>query len=102
MRLAREFCEGWHAARSAGEWQPIETAPRDGTSIVVRGFIGRTLHGPCEHEYFEVAYYRKDWGRFMRQSSGDGEIGSGYLTHWLPLPEPPPARAIDLAKREAV
>jgi len=70
-------------------WHPIETAPKDGYPIVVRGFIHKIANGVVNTEYFEVAYWRKDWGRFIHHATKDREIGSGYLTHWMPLPSPP-------------
>lgn len=70
-------------------WQTMDNAPRDGTKIVVRGFIERTALGPENREYFEVVEYRNDWGRFVHSTSKTTEIGSAYLTHWMPLPNKP-------------
>lgn len=80
-------------------WQPIETAPRDGTWFLICRAdegpssyeVGRydpllhdtyVLHDTCDG----VALYRKtretiyDWGGFNN---------FGRATHWMPLPEPP-------------
>lgn len=62
------------------EWQPIETAPRDGTEILccecVEIFIGfwsgNNVDGYWD-SYEEGAHY----------------IDSYSPTHWMPLPEPP-------------
>lgn len=73
------------------EWQPIETAPRDGTVIDLwvteRGYPGeritdcqwstRTLRGGAIREGW-------GWG-----PSDDPEFVSGDVTHWMPPPEPP-------------
>ncbi|WP_424441089.1 DUF551 domain-containing protein [Parvibaculum sp.] len=59
------------------EWQPIETAPKDGTKIL--------LTGPhdANGRYMEVCGYWKD--RFpVTWMDGHGEP-----THWMPLPAPP-------------
>lgn len=60
---------------SQGEWQPIETAPRDGREILIW----------TKSREVEKAVYlsRKDaW------VSPDG--GYGYEpSHWMPLPTPP-------------
>jgi hypothetical protein len=69
------------------EWQPIETAPKDGTEFISwlvndgRGWIEfRTRFDP-DSEAFQI-YTRVDY------DTDDWE--SGYTaTHWLPLPPPP-------------
>lgn len=57
-------------------WQPIETAPKDGTMILVHGPYG-----------FLIVH----WGN--EANSGwhgeDGEWPEYACTHWMPLPEPP-------------
>ena len=67
------------------EWQPIETAPKDGTSII--------LHIQKHNE----TYYDCKWGPYGFETyEWDGEsydwspiLSSASLTHWMPLPEPP-------------
>lgn len=72
------------------EWQPIDSAPKDGTNI-----IG---HGPIRESY----YFRdkRFWGkrdteprtRQIYMAAGLWQTnGSGHMlaTHWMPLPEPP-------------
>ena len=57
------------------EWQPIETAPNDGTEIL-------TIDG----KYCSVRY----WG--MGEDGDDAwqpRIRGSFPTHWMPLPEPP-------------
>lgn len=89
-----EVREIWASAAGAAiaamsGWQPIETAPKDGTKILVF-----TIHGELElsdwykietPEYVEVSegLYRKEMREF---SSG---WNSNHPTHWMPLPEPP-------------
>ena len=71
-------------------WQPISTAPKDGTRLMLYG---------CE--------FRRHWygtGYYFKGVPGDGEgwIAHSFLTqphndssgtfqpsHWMPLPEPP-------------
>lgn len=63
------------------EWQPIETAPKDGTAILI-------AKSPCDHwAGMFVAYWSDDldeWfysiNRIVRQP-----------THWMPLPAAPEA-----------
>lgn len=56
-------------------WQPIETAPKDGSDILV--------YHPERCEQF-VCYYRECYWMF----SPDGALATDP-THWMPLPEPP-------------
>lgn len=64
-------------------WKPIETAPRDGTQILV--WDGTVF--TCA-EFRVLRNGRSGWeiGR-----SVDGQIAfiHGDISHWLPLPEPP-------------
>lgn len=64
-------------------WQPIETAPKDGTCVLV----WVDVHG--EHvtsvPYACAAYFGGDWWRDRRT----GQFLVGRPTHWQPLPEPP-------------
>ena len=61
------------------EWQPIETAPKDGTWV----FLYVPGHGPT----------RAKWSRLVSGVYGWTSHQSGnYIsraTHWMPLPEPP-------------
>jgi hypothetical protein len=60
------------------EWQPIETAPRDFTPIVV--FVPGTWETPNE---IHVAFWKRN---AFRLQEDDHVIL--YPTHWMPLPEP--------------
>lgn len=63
--------------KEASAWQPIETAPRDGTRVLV--WDGK-------HGGHYVARYDEDdlweWGNDL--------CGSLEPTHWMPLPPEPP------------
>lgn len=62
------------------EWQPIETAPKDGTKIL-----------SFEDDEFAVVWWQLDrWGK-EGQWSVTASRGGWYLspTHWMPLPNPP-------------
>lgn len=76
-------------------WQPIETAPKDGTKVLIVDESGN----------MDVAIYIEEWRErqeFVR-SAKDGNVyrtvredlgwwDSDYCigpTHWMPLPEPP-------------
>jgi hypothetical protein len=68
-------------------WQPIETAPKNGTRILA--YWADT----DEHTIIEWWQYSDtDEGTWRQGGSGLG-YDSGYaddaLSHWMPLPEPP-------------
>ena len=75
------------------KWQPIETAPKDGTPIL----------GARVCEYMDGSTYM-DGAIVMYERDGIGHTGWAYMgflvsmvgsdvapTHWLPLPAPPEA-----------
>lgn len=59
-------------------WKPIETAPKDGTEILLYE------PGPA---YVQMGYWVRD-GWLMVDAQCGGE-SSATPTHWLPIPEPP-------------
>ena len=78
------------------KWQPIETAPRDGSKIIgwdPEGDSGMAIIFWWEHRY--ERYDEVEGGLFRRVH----EVLPGYWeggphspwrpTHWMPLPEPP-------------
>ena len=60
------------------KWQPIETAPKDGTRFLVY-WLGRVDIARWNIEY-------KDW---QMSPNEDFLFGDDKITHWIPLPEPP-------------
>ena len=55
------------------EWQPIETAPKDGkTEVIV-----------CEFGFIYIGIFDKEG--FCKDMYGVGL----HPTHWMPLPKPP-------------
>ena len=71
-------------------WQPIETAPRDGTVILLNHSFN-VLCGYAKenwpHKQIAIGYYDNWWvtGVPGGHSSGGGDT---QFTHWMPLPEP--------------
>ncbi len=72
----------------AGEWMPIETAPKDGNPVL--------LYLPAPWGRIEIAYWFAHWENW--QCLGDKPntvrdeycgIGSELPTHWMPLPPAP-------------
>lgn len=78
------------------EWQTIETAPKDGTIVLLwphlvtaRWEFGDeewlVLNIPVDED-FRIAYNRDDAGiRYCLYANVNGT----EPTHWMPLPEPP-------------
>lgn len=66
------------------EWQPIETAPKDGTAILV--WDGKLVY---EAEWWDAWYADSSKPGWMIANC-DEEYGF-YVkaTHWMPLPTPP-------------
>lgn len=64
------------------DWQPIETAPRDGTVIIVPGGIAywreRLNHWEGPAGWYTITGF--DW---------PGRPILWDVTHWMPTPEPP-------------
>ena len=62
-------------------WQPIETAPKDGTHFigVVQGYVPSEAHWDDKNEVWI------DDGEEVRNS--DVTYGEWNLTHWIPMPE---------------
>jgi len=74
-------------ATSADEWQPIETAPKDGTEVIVVRSGFKVTVG-----WFDK---KSGWTNPTRAISEDydQEMGGYEPTHWMPLPKPPIAKA---------
>lgn len=75
-------------------WRPIETAPNDGTTILLYGYWAGEIHGPSnEAQFLGAGSYRAgrtdfpgfDWDL----DGGDAYATWGKPTHWMPLPDPP-------------
>ena len=59
-------------------WQPIETAPHDGSRILVY----------ADYEMFVVRWI-DDWWHVNDNKHGPYSLRGPEPTHWMPLPEPP-------------
>lgn len=68
-----------------GQWQPIDSAPRDGTKIDVINHHGERT----TDVYFSP--HRNRWVHWWQQYHGSmGEVELDIApTHWMPLPTPP-------------
>lgn len=75
------------------EWQPIETAPKDGTDVIV-------MYMHCETQCVFNAFYASEEYHWEKRDVGwwsyeHSEVSRILLndfmepTHWMPLPPPP-------------
>lgn len=78
------------------EWQPIETAPKDGSYVLVFGGVKENAYRGCELPAdleMVVACFDKE-----KEEWHFAEYDTGYLghwptpTHWMPLPKRPASR----------
>lgn len=67
-------------ARPDPKWQPIETAPRDGTLILT--------WSPCRAQ-FSVSYWDDEDATWLSDWRQKGHPQWVDASHWMPLPEPP-------------
>lgn len=72
-----------HAAEQMAkhQWQPIESAPRDGTSVLVA----------CSHGLYSVAWedHNIEWWHVDDNKHGPYPLRGSGPTHWMPLPPAP-------------
>ena len=89
--IVTKAAENWLAITDqVMEWQPIETAPKDGTAILVcygehyedNGFLPVCVRWRSYHPNALRQRGREAW----RDSSGHK---ISVATHWMPLPKPP-------------
>lgn len=74
--------EKWNTR--ADDWQPIETAPKDGTIIVAIRENGCGYDLPVLVKR-TVKYPEYPW----EEVHGENAYPDGRLDYWMPLPEPP-------------
>lgn len=74
-------------------WKPIETAPKDGTWILIYGgCIGDELDNRIVTAYWdddESSVYDPCWRSFSEDAGVYGAFHDTEPTHWMPLPHPP-------------
>jgi len=78
-------------------WQPIDTAPKDGTSVLLYGIWSGEVHGSAnEYSILQASFSFKNW------LVEGGEYYCAYVinpTHWMPLPAPPVNTSAERVKK---
>lgn len=84
--LARQLLR---AIEHDADWQPIETAPKDGTRILIHSGE-RCSNCPDGTLGISVAYWHDDaWSTGRNAYSGADLYARHQPTHWMPAPIPP-------------
>ena len=83
-------------------WQPIGTAPKDGTQVLVSGPATGKLSATGNSA---VSVARWDGFEWKATVSGwevwdDSQMGQAQPTHWMPLPPPPDVSGTNVAVKQ--
>lgn len=76
-------------------WRTIDSAPRDGTKILIAEPVNEE-HAMNQHAIYAAWWDEGDaiWTDYAVKSFGYEEVQSYSPTHWMPLPPPPQDRAM--------
>jgi hypothetical protein len=70
-------------------WEPIETAPKDGTGVLLWCDFGDTGTEMVAARWIDNPAPAGPFGKFAWRDYQDGAVAEQIATHWMPLPEPP-------------
>lgn len=103
--IVKDIIEAYERVRADSAWQPIETAPKDGTPIVLYRAGWDTLplahwgaQDAVDEDHLDVYFYgwhlKDEFENFGGEQDGflgwNEDIADGAMpTHWMPLPQPP-------------
>jgi len=81
------------------DWQPIETAPKDGSWVLITSYNTANWSDGVDRSYWQTQTAHFINGHWVTESYPDSHYGYmevEYLTtyadgptHWMPLPAPP-------------
>lgn len=70
------------------QWQPIETAPKDGTVVLVWPIDWQCSATGSPNTDMWICQWSDFYNRWV-EAAGEEYFGPQTPTHWAPLPEPP-------------
>lgn len=90
----KAYAEGRKDEAESGDWQPIATAPKDGTPILI--YASGEVHagywaGDGGGAKVDVADDTYPWLVFYKGTGGLNAYMTDKPTHWMPLPTAPTA-----------
>ena len=81
VKIARAIEAACQQSLQDQEWQPIETAPKDGTVFDVYTKYGRVTNCVACKQFGRIYSYNQESDNYDRKVN--------FATHWMPLPQPP-------------
>ena len=89
----RQLIEAWkawnrRAETQVPEWQPIETAPKDGTRVILGNKYGVWMGEFCD-TYQAGHEPQSPWQSVLLNHDRISKQRSYFPTHWMPLPAAP-------------
>ena len=69
------------------EWQPIETAPKDGTQLLL--YCGNEWGGIIVGHYGDLLLVNDVTDEWETETCWQSGLEKFGVTHWMPLPKPP-------------
>lgn len=92
-RLSAELAKERERRGEVDGWQPIETAPKDGTRVLVWSVPIANYYNADEPPHVAIAYWLERRPNEIRMGFHSGWVWHGMagctFTHWRPLPTPP-------------
>lgn len=67
------------------DWQPIETAPKDGEFLAYGSYV---YHGDTARTEYQNIAWRSGNSEWPWEDN-EGQHPQDFYSHWMPLPPPP-------------